>query len=282
MTTTDYKEWMQRAFLKVEAALSEELITPASLCMTEDHIRSALVRGLAAAMPTHAHRIDTEKTVSWTNNPCWLGTNRVPEQGRPIQHDVFIAPHDGDNGLACEVKWLKNEKAGEVLKDIWKLVLSRGIASEGSAMRIYFLLGGEGEHFRATINALYHHTPRMADLSWQRTDQALPNPKRLTMANLLGTAKGKNAVRDLLKWGSPPTYRTPPSCRNEFYTDTRATWRRPLDGQIKKKDGGVLVWNAALWEITAWGLSTRPALNWTAKRDAMLAPSPDSKSTVRR
>lgn len=269
MTTTEYKVWMQKAFLKVEAALSEELITPAALCMTEDHIRSALVRGLAAAMPHEAHRIDTEKTVSWTNNPCWLGTGRVPEQGRPIQHDVYIEPKDGDHGLACEVKWLKSERANEVLKDIWKLVLSRGTVAEGSAMRIYILLGGEAEHFRSTINALYRPN-RIADLSWQRTDQLLPDRKRMTMTTVLNTTRGQTTIKDLLKWGSVPTYRTPAACRNEFYTDTRATWMRPLDGQISRPVGGNLVWNAALWEITAHGLSNRPALHWTNHRQALL------------
>jgi hypothetical protein len=137
-------------------------------------------------------------------------------------------------------------------------------------MRTYVLLGGEATHFRDTINALYHSKPRLADLSWQRTEQALPKPKVLSMTAILKSKKGVEALKELLQWGSNGTFRTPPDCRAQFRTVTRASWIRPRDGQIVV-GGRKLVWNAALWEITAHGASSSKMLGWAKYKDRFIS-----------
>lgn len=73
MTPTEYKTWVQRAFLAVEGTLALELLTPSRICITEELLRTAMIRGLAAANPEHAGRIETERPVEWTNNESWSG-----------------------------------------------------------------------------------------------------------------------------------------------------------------------------------------------------------------
>jgi hypothetical protein len=132
VTPAEYQQWMEKAFLYVEAALGQELATPSRVCMTEDYFRSALVRGMAASRPDLAHRIKTEEDASWTTNGCWQ-CNTTEGQRRPIQHDVAVAPDMHDAGLLCEVKWLKAANASAIGRDVWKLILSRGTTAESGS-----------------------------------------------------------------------------------------------------------------------------------------------------
>ncbi len=122
MNAGEFQDWMNRAFLVVESALSMELATPSRVCMTEEYLRASPVRGLSYSRPDLASRVTTEHFVSWTITGCWKDATHPAPTGRPIQHDVAILP-DGDSGLVCEVKWLKQAKAAELAKDIWKLAL---------------------------------------------------------------------------------------------------------------------------------------------------------------
>ena len=83
------QEWMSKAFLVVEAALAMELATPSRVCMTEDYLRSSLIRGLSYSEPSRTSRVTAELTRrpdwgSLLNNPVHGGQG----QGRPIQHDA--------------------------------------------------------------------------------------------------------------------------------------------------------------------------------------------------
>jgi hypothetical protein len=254
---------MQRAFLAVEGTLALELLTPSRICITEELLRTAMIRGLAAANPEHAGRIETERSVTWTTNESWSGSKKRPAQGRPIQHDIYIAPIGEDKGLACEVKWLKNENSGQLIKDIWKLALSRGVDNERKhSLRTFLLVGGERKAFSDTINVLYNHKPRLADLRRQKTKGQLPKPIEISLKKWLNTEKGRNGFSDLIKWGAPATFREPPPTRDRFWVYTRGTWLRPRNQEFQLLRGGTLTWNAVLWELSAEGLNERAAINW--------------------
>lgn len=272
MSPTEYQSWMQRAFLAVEGTLALEFLTPSRLCITEELLRTALVRGLAAAEPAHAHRIRTEETVAWSDDPSWAGGGERPGRGRRIQHDVYIAPENGDRGLACEVKWLKNEQGKELIKDIWKLALSRSTQPERRySLRTFLLVGGERDAISDSINALYNHRPRLADLPRYRTGQNLPQPKEISLNRWLGTEKGAKGLSELLKWGNPAIYRTPPATRDKLLVYTRATWLRPRDVVLSLPTGGTLTWNAVLWELNAEGCNAAPAIDWSRWKDAIMS-----------
>jgi len=94
MNQTEYQDWMERAFLYVEAAMSMELATPSRVCMSEEYLRSSLVRGLSHSMPGEANRVSIEWGSPWSDRPCWDdGCGATPGQGRKVQHDVRIEPN---------------------------------------------------------------------------------------------------------------------------------------------------------------------------------------------
>lgn len=49
MRVSDYTKWMEQTFLGVEAALAQELVTPARVTMSEDYFRSAFTRAIATS-----------------------------------------------------------------------------------------------------------------------------------------------------------------------------------------------------------------------------------------
>lgn len=161
------------------------------------------------------------------------------------------------------MKWLKNENSGQLIKDIWKLALSRGPGRERKdSLRTFLLVGGESKAFRDTINILYKHKPCLADLRRQRRDGKLPKPVGISFKTWLGTSKGRKGLAELLKWGTPPTLREPPPTRERFRVFTRSTWLRSREGDLKLPNGSKLTWNAVLWELSAEGLNERAAINW--------------------
>lgn len=132
MNQTDYQNWMARAFLYVEAALAMELATPSRVCMSEEYLRSSFVRGLSHSKPADAQRVSIEWEAPWTDSICWKDGQSVPGQGRKIQHDVRVVQEPApaqELGLAGEAKWLKQAKSEEIVRDIWKLMLSRSTVS---------------------------------------------------------------------------------------------------------------------------------------------------------
>ncbi len=270
MSPSEYKDWMQRAFLGVEGALATELLTATRLCVTEEYLRTAMVRALISAEPSEARRVKTEKDAAWSGNLCWKGTGDKPKQGRTIQHDIHIEPVSNDAGLLCEVKWLKGKARRDIIKDIWKLALSRGTTSERSATRTFLLIGGEADPFRETLKELGDIGIR---LQWSRSNGQLPRATGLSLNAVLGHTAGSTALADVLKWGVTPTYRTPPACRRNLYIYTRGTWLRPRDVKIYADASRTTTvrWNLALWELNAEGTGQVKVIDWSAKRK-LVAP----------
>lgn len=123
MNATDYSNWLIGAFCYCEAALAEEIATPSQLCITEELVRSALVRGLGHTRPGEAARLRTEEPAPYSGAACWNGAHSVPS-GRPVQHDIEVAAGPNDSGAVVEVKWLKQIKAAELARDFWKLAFA--------------------------------------------------------------------------------------------------------------------------------------------------------------
>lgn len=240
MNQTEYQKWMERAFLYVEAALALELATPSRVCMTEEYVRSSLIRGLSHSMPKYASRVSIEWAAPWTDNPCWIDGKSKPGRGRKVQHDVRVKPKKprSEAGLACEVKWLKQAKSEEIVRDIWKLMLSRSDMDHGSALRCYLLVGGEGKAYQNAMTTLRNN--RIV-LNWQ--DGSAPSNK-VNLKKLLETQTGRKAFKELLAWNQNTHYRTPHDCLSHVNCVRRASWYRTLDG---------IKWRMGLWELSSWG-----------------------------
>ena len=242
---------MERAFLYVEAALAMELATPSRVCMSEDYLRSSFVRGLSHSKPTAASRVSIEWDTPWTDSPCWIDGKSIPGQGRKIQHDVRVAPEsDSEQGMACEAKWLKQAKSEEIVRDIWKLMLSRSVAAHGRALRCYLLVGGEGASFKNAMTTLRKN--RIA-LNW-RTDSE--STTSINLETLLWQQLGRVALKKLLAWNQDKHFRTPTECLATVRCVRRASWYRTLDG---------IKWRMGLWELSAWGAGYKQ-VDWSANK----------------
>lgn len=260
MNAGEFQDWMERAFLLVEAALATELATPSRVCMTEDYFRSSLVRGLAQSRPEFANRVTSEADAGWSNTPCWHDPAHVPGQGRPIQHDVAVTPHGNDHGLVCEVKWLKSGQAKAVAKDIWKLALSRSVHAEGQSIRTYLLIGGESHAMSTTLASL---RASGIDLRWRNASgQAPPATREASLEAFATTSLGSESLRSLLSWGSNPKhFRHPPQCWGRVKITRRvAPWLRTIDN---------MGWRAVLWEIHHHGVSAQTHMPWNQIQQAM-------------
>jgi hypothetical protein len=255
MSPTDYQHWMEKAFLYVEAALGQELATPSRVCMTEDYFRSALVRGMAASRPDLAHRIKTEEDALWTGNSCWQ-CHSTQGQRRPIQHDVAVMPNGNDNGLLCEVKWLKAANASAIGRDVWKLILSRGTTAELQAKRTYLLIGGERRPLSATLATL---RASHIDLRWSNAGRGAgpPASRELSAESYLASALGDRELKYVLGWGTNPRHvREPPAS----WASLRIT--RRFDPWVRTIDG--VGWRAVLFEIHHHGAASPDHLAWAA------------------
>ena len=252
MNASEYQNWMQKAFLYVEAALGQELATPSRVCMTEDYFRSALVRGLAASRPDLASRIATEVDAPWTTNGCWqCGTTNG--QRRPMQHDVAIRPDAADQGLLCEVKWLKASNPAVIARDVWKLLLSRTTDAEQQARRTYLLLGGESAALSASLESLRHHH---VDFRWSNAGRqgGPPATRGLSVTAFLATTLGSSELEYVLGWSSNPRhYRTPPAMWAAMRVSRRyEPWVRAIDGTK---------WRAVMFELHHHGAANANVLN---------------------
>jgi hypothetical protein len=284
MSPAEYQLWMKQAFLAVEAALSQELLTPSRLCMTEEYLRTAFVRGLAASRPDLAHKIDTEYSATWSDNVCWNGTGARPGQGRRIQHDIATIGNDRTAEMLCEVKWLKAEKPDEVVRNVWKLLLSRRDTPELTATRIFLLIGGErvgdNDVFARTLNKV-KETGVPLKWSTKKTGN-LPPVQAMALKPLLKKSRGKDPLKNLLKWGSNPVvYRTPGPCCSSWHVKVHAAWLRPYGFTILRDPiaanpqsangpampaqsaaNSTVSWRVALWEIHRHGTGTDACLDW--------------------
>lgn len=253
MNQTEYQKWMERAFLYVEAALAMELATPSRVCMSEEYLRSSFVRGLSHSKPEEAGRVSIEWAAPWTDSPCWKDGVSVPGQGRKIQHDVRVSPETTsaqDSGLACETKWLKQAKSDEIVRDLWKLMLSKSTTAHGGALRSYLLVGGEGDAFINTMETLRKNA---IHLNWR------DGSKAATEISLNALAKkhiGLNALRKLISWNANKSFRTPPECLKNVKCIRRASWYRTLDGTK---------WRMGLWELNHWG-GASDAIDWLSHK----------------
>lgn len=245
MNQTDYQKWMTRAFLYVEAALAMELATPSRVCMSEEYLRSSFVRGLSHSKPEAADRVSIEWDAPWTDAKCWRDGDTVPRQGRKIQHDVRVAPEaERDGGMACEAKWLKQAKSEDIVRDIWKLMLSRSVVDHGSALRCYLLVGGEDSAFANAMDTLRNNHIR---LNWR--DGSKPTTE-ISLGALLKRQLGLSALKSLLRWSD--YVRTPAPCVGRVHCVRRASWYRTLDSTK---------WRMGLWELSAWG-AEKSEIDW--------------------
>jgi len=246
--------------LVCEAALALELATPSCVCMTEEYLRSSLIRGLSHSMPEYASRVSIEWAAPWTDNPCWIDGKSKPERGRKVQHDVRVKPEEqrSEMGLACEVKWLKQAKSEEIVRDIWKLMLSRTDKDHGSALRCYLLVGGEGKAYQNTMKTLRNN--RIV-LSWQNRNAP---SKKVNLKKLLETQTGQRAIKELLARNQGSHYRTPHDCLSHVNCVRRAFWYRTLD------------WRAPISYTTLWFRIVAMDGSWSAA----VEPSGGVGSTV--
>ncbi len=264
MTAKEYSEWMQRAFLYVEAALAMELATPTRAFMTEDYFRASLARGLAQSSPESARRVVVEQDAQWTRRHCW-NCPKNPGKGRSIQHDVAVEPDSTDEGLVCEVKWLKSGNARMTACDLWKLALTRSTVVESKAIRCYLLLGGESKPLSRTLKSLRECG---LDLRWSRAGgRGTPKTSRdFSLKRFLKSPLGKDALDYQLSWGDDPRHRrTPPNCWETIRVSRRGDpWVRTCD-----KRG----WRAVLFEIHHHGVkckSPKQELDFTEFKKTIL------------
>jgi len=259
----EYQVWMKQAFLIVEGALATELGTSARLCMTEDYVRGALVRGLLLSNPQQANRVERERAAWWSASPCIYDPAHVPT-GRPLQHDVAVRPTNADSGMVCEVKWLTQAVASRVACDIWKLVLSRGTTAEGNALRTYLLLGGTSQEFSRAIQAL---RAVGFNLRWSAAGPGgqMPRPTVLSMAQSLSQSLSLNAWKDLAGWGGKTWHlRTSPAAWASMRASMRSRWFRTIPN-----GPSTVGWRLVLWELDHRAVKSTAQLQWAHYNQAV-------------
>lgn len=254
MNSSEYQIWLKRAFLGVEAALAQELLTPSRICMTEEYLRVSFVRGLTAAEPDESKRVIIEEPAGWTNNAATDGSGKIAS-GSPIRHDIAVKKNSTDAGMLCEVKWLKQAKASEIARDIWKLALSRSDSRGLDAVRTYLLVGGEN---RAYLNALETLKKSNIHFLWStKKTGKWPRASEMSLHKFAETSLGRDALLGLLAWGKKQKkyYREPNPCLSKLRISLRAFWARPPSASylVLGKDGKNVYWKVGLWELDCWG-----------------------------
>lgn len=251
MNASEYHNWMERAFIYVEAALATELATPSQICMSEDYLRVSLIRGLANTRPDLAHRVDSEFDAPWTSSPCWHDANHGTPQGRPMQHDVAIRPDTNDAGMVCEVKWLKQAKGKELAKDIWKIALTRSTAAESNAVRTFLLVGGVGKPMSDTFNTIRNNK---ISIRWSNAGRkaGTPPPREIALDKFYKTKLGAESLHSTI--GAGIHFRKPPDCWRQLRLTVRQKWHCTLD---------TLKWRMCLFEFDHRGVQTNEKMLWS-------------------
>lgn len=253
MNALEYQKWMKKAFLAAEAALTSQIATPSASFVSEDFIRSALLRGLVLTNSKQAHRVECEEDVAWNYCADWKDNSLSPKGGRPIQHDVAVSKEGEDKGLVCEVKWLKHADASTIAKDIWKLALTRSTDQEAKATRTYLLVGGTMSALSQTLATLRKNR---LNLRWSKAGRGkneLPRATKLELYAALGAKLGFKAWREIITWGSAPKkYRRSPGTWAALRASVRCRWVRAVEG---------VSWRLVLWELDHWGVDPK-TMDW--------------------
>lgn len=255
-------EWIRRGFLQVQATLNAEIATCSGEYISEDYLRSALLRGLILTNPSEAGRVEAEMAAgNWSNNPPWDG-NPGPNDGSPCRHDVGVNQKQGDPGLICELKWLKQAKTHLVMQDIWKLAFSRGTAAaEQENMRTFILLAGEHEKFASTLEGLRGNSFNFRWSAAGRGRYKRPTPKILELERALSKSlSARRAVATVLRRGESGL-RTPPECVQRLRLSVWEVAHLNLAGRS---------WTAVLWELDHRGVADGN-ITWANHRDALIA-----------
>ena len=257
MNASDYHDWLERAFIYVEAALATELARPSHACMSEDYLRVSLIRGLAYTKPELAHRVDSEFDAPWTGNPCWYDPTHDMSKGRAMQHDVAVVPDAIDQGMICEVKWLKQSKGKELAKDIWKLALSRTTSAEGNARRTFLLVGGVGKSMSDTFATIRKNK---MNIRWSNAGRTSGNPKprEISLEKFYRTKLGADALHSTLSRGNH--FRRPPECWRQLRLTIRQKWYRTLS---------TVKWRMCLFEFDHRAVSTTQKMLWATAKSNM-------------
>jgi hypothetical protein len=263
-------EWIERAFLQVEAVLTSEIGTYSGEYMSEEYIRSAMLRGLILTNPREARRVEAEMPAGgWSNNPRWDG-QAAANQGSPCRHDVGVNPKAHDPGLICEVKWFKQAQTHLALQDIWKLAFSRGTAAaEQNNVRTFILLGGDHEAFSSVLGSLQENHFNFRWSAAGRGRYEKPTPKILDLERgLFNSQSVRRAAAKVLKRGQSGL-RTPPECVLKLRLSVRKVWHNALAGRS---------WTAVLWELDHRGV-LHGNITWNVHRDDVIAASTSRKKT---
>jgi hypothetical protein len=267
MNSTEYANWARRAFCYCEAALAEEIATPSQLCITEELVRAAFVRGLGHTKPAEAHRLRTEEPTGFAGAVCWNDPSHGASSGRPVQHDVAVAAGNdasgnADAGMITEVKWLKTNKADDVGRDLWKLAFARGASVHSAAPRAFLLIGGEASSFSSCLRSL---RAGGADLRWSDAGRqgGAPSPTTIKVDAFWKTAFGRRAFDGLLGWGANGHVRQPPDCALRVRMTRRAHWLRTLPNET---GNGSTSWRLVLWEMTTHGAGNPRPVPWPTMR----------------
>lgn len=259
MKPSEYQEWMHQAFLYTEGVLATELASATRVCMTEEYVRSALLRGLIVSVPKEVLRVTREMTCTWSANPCFFDSSHTVRGGRPIQHDVGIQPNATDAGLACEVKWLGSAaNSTAIAQDILKLALSRSVKAEKQAMRSYLLIGGTQ---RAISRSLFLLRKDFFDLKWSpvgRGGTTKPAPTRVQIKKGLGEKLVRKALKDLVSRGdSRPHLRQCPATWASLRASLRDRWYQSV-----AVNGRSTSWRLLLWELDHRGIDSSSKVDW--------------------
>ena len=156
--------------------------------------------------------------------------------------------------MACEAKWLKQAKSEEIVRDIWKLMLSRSVVDHGGALRCYLLVGGEGAAFENTMDTLREN---QISLNWR--DGSTPTTA-ISLKSLPGKHLGLTALKKLLAWNQNTHVRTPAQCLRKVRCVRRASWYRTLDS---------IKWRMGLWELSSWGAGNGQ-IDWATHKAKMI------------
>lgn len=111
--------------------------------------------------------------------------------------------------MACEVKWIVTNRAADLKKDIWKLSLTRGVASSAQVTKIYMAIAGHRKAIHDTLEGLRRTG---LDLRWSSQGRGGPVPRSRQLQ--LGRALKKHtSVREglcqVLSWGKEGHLRPP-------------------------------------------------------------------------
>lgn len=257
---TNNTEWITRAFLQVKAALSAEIATCSGEFISEDYIRSALLRGLMLSNPNEASRVQAEMSAHWSPNPSWDG-NAAAADKRPRQHDIGVSPGGNDNGLVCEVKWLKQAQTGKVMQDVWKVALTRGLCDETTCVRTYLLVGGDHEPFSETLASLQSNKWNFRWSAAGAGTYETPPPRNLNLWLAIQRSETvRNAAVAVLRRGKSGL-RTPPDCARCLRLSVRDVWHMKV---------GDRSWTAVLWELDHRGVP-ETSIDWESLKADLLA-----------